>query len=384
MRRAIALAILLYPRAWRTRYGTEFNALLEDVRPGWRELWDIVRGALRMQIFTWNWRRTAAAFALAGAVVAGVIAARTADTFVSTTVMKVTTRQTPGAFLRVATSDVLSRHALFEIIQQNDLYQDDRKRLPLEDIVQSMRNRYIRIVPVPRGGEGVFAVSFQDPDPHKAQRVTADIANRLLDASKGGRAGSLEILDPASLPQQPAEPHLRAVIVAIGLAAGLIVGFLVLGVRRWPLVAACGAAAAAVALAFAFAIPDRWVSSAVLRMEPAGDYAELLRETLAQVPPDCAIRTMQNGGAFMITCRHADRFQAQADVRKVVTRMVEQNVTLARLPHHNLEVLDPASFPEQPASPNRLVISALGLFAGLLAGTVVLWRRRPKTAAAGA
>jgi uncharacterized protein involved in exopolysaccharide biosynthesis len=384
MRRAIALAILLYPRAWRARYGAEFNALLEDVRPGWRELWDIVRGALRMQIFTWNWRRTAAAFALAGAVVAGVIAARTADTFISTTVMKVTTRQTPGAFLRVATADALSRHVLAEIIQQRDLYADDRKRLPLEDVVQAMRNRYIRIVPVPRGGEGVFAVSFQEPDPRKAQRVTADIANRLLDASKGGRAGSLEILDPASLPQQPAEPHLRAVIVAIGLAAGLIVGFLVLGVRRWPLVAACGAAAAVVALAFAFAIPDRWVSNAVLRMEPAGD-AELLRETLAQVPPDCAIRTMQNGGAFMITCRHADRLQAQADVRKVVTRMVEQNVMPARLPHHNLEVLDPASFPEQPATPNRLIVSLLGLCAGLIAGTVILWRRRqPTTAAAGA
>ena len=34
MRRWILLAANLYPRAWRVRYGEEFQALLEDVDPG--------------------------------------------------------------------------------------------------------------------------------------------------------------------------------------------------------------------------------------------------------------------------------------------------------------------------------------------------------------
>ena len=39
----------------------------------------------------------------------------------------------------------------------------------------------------------------------------------------------------------------------------------------------------------------------------------------------------------------------------------------------NLEVIDPASLPEQPISPNRLVVAAIGLVAGLIAGA--LWIR---------
>jgi hypothetical protein len=50
MRRWILLAANLYPRAWRERYGEEFQALLEDVNPGWRELADVMGGALKMQI----------------------------------------------------------------------------------------------------------------------------------------------------------------------------------------------------------------------------------------------------------------------------------------------------------------------------------------------
>jgi hypothetical protein len=36
----------LYPRAWRTRYGTEMAALLEERRPDRRERLDLIRGAL--------------------------------------------------------------------------------------------------------------------------------------------------------------------------------------------------------------------------------------------------------------------------------------------------------------------------------------------------
>lgn len=44
----------LYPRPWRVRYGREFEALLEDANLTWRDLGDVIAGALRMRLKTWN------------------------------------------------------------------------------------------------------------------------------------------------------------------------------------------------------------------------------------------------------------------------------------------------------------------------------------------
>jgi hypothetical protein len=52
MKRLLGVAARLYPSWWRQRYESEFDALLEDVRPGWRELRDVITGALTMQIKT--------------------------------------------------------------------------------------------------------------------------------------------------------------------------------------------------------------------------------------------------------------------------------------------------------------------------------------------
>lgn len=54
MRRALCLAARLYPARWRTRYGREFEALIEDVEPGWRYGWDVLLGAMEMQMATWS------------------------------------------------------------------------------------------------------------------------------------------------------------------------------------------------------------------------------------------------------------------------------------------------------------------------------------------
>jgi hypothetical protein len=65
LKRFIRFVLLLYPPWWRGRYGTELEALLDDVMrqrarasarafddvtPGWRELFDLLRGALTMQL----------------------------------------------------------------------------------------------------------------------------------------------------------------------------------------------------------------------------------------------------------------------------------------------------------------------------------------------
>jgi hypothetical protein len=42
----VSALLQLYPGAWRSRYGAEMEALLEDRRPGFRERVDLVRGAI--------------------------------------------------------------------------------------------------------------------------------------------------------------------------------------------------------------------------------------------------------------------------------------------------------------------------------------------------
>jgi hypothetical protein len=46
MRRLTRWAAKLYPRAWRHRYGAEFDALLEDISPSWRDACDVAGRAL--------------------------------------------------------------------------------------------------------------------------------------------------------------------------------------------------------------------------------------------------------------------------------------------------------------------------------------------------
>jgi hypothetical protein len=54
MRRWIGWAAYLYPPAWRARYGAEFDALLDDANVRWRDLADVLRGALIMQMTHWK------------------------------------------------------------------------------------------------------------------------------------------------------------------------------------------------------------------------------------------------------------------------------------------------------------------------------------------
>jgi hypothetical protein len=50
MRRWIAIAARLYPRSWRERYGPEFDAVLENAPANWRQVLDVTRAALAMQL----------------------------------------------------------------------------------------------------------------------------------------------------------------------------------------------------------------------------------------------------------------------------------------------------------------------------------------------
>src|SRR4051812_50122754 len=77
MKRWIGLAAKLYPRAWRQRYGEEFDALVEDMQPSWRQLTDVTRGAMQMQIRTGaSYLKLVGVLAGGGAILGGALSFR--------------------------------------------------------------------------------------------------------------------------------------------------------------------------------------------------------------------------------------------------------------------------------------------------------------------
>ncbi|MFN9459280.1 MAG: GumC family protein [Acidobacteriota bacterium] len=132
----------------------------------------------------------------AGLVIATVVACLWPDTYVSAAVIRVTPPQVPERFVQSAlnqmlneritgiSQQVLSRSALVNIIQTFDLYERDRRRLPMEDIVDRMRTKDISIGTVSLSAQsargGAFPVSFKYEDRYKAQKVTQEVVSRLI------------------------------------------------------------------------------------------------------------------------------------------------------------------------------------------------------------
>jgi uncharacterized protein involved in exopolysaccharide biosynthesis len=434
MKTLVRWAARLYPAAWRARYGAEMAALLEDVGPGGSDLWDIVRGALSMQMMSLSFWKILAGCAGAGVLAAGIWSATLPERYVSTAVMRISLapqaatgdtdverRMAAFRHLQEMEQATLSRSSLSSIIQQQGLYPSERKTLPLEDIVQEMRNRDIRIHPANAAGVPAFAVEYRNENPAAAQATVRAIVTSLVEQNlqvsmrPGNAVTNVEVLDPASLPSQPDGPN-RMRVIGNGLGAGLVLGLLCgtiwsIGQRKeqWGIrrIGAFAAAGMALGVTVAFLIPNEFVSTAVLRTADGSK----LQSTIAQVLSDDSlaeivrqdhlfsrelsrgtmndvVRKMRNqyirvrmapvawghGTAFTISFRYTDRFAAHLVTRDLVTRFMS--------PQSATEVLDPASDPQSPSSPNRLGLAAFGTVGGILLGLAASRFRRPKLATA--
>jgi uncharacterized protein involved in exopolysaccharide biosynthesis len=171
---------------------------------------------------------------------------------------------------------VQSRTSLSAIIRDVDLYRSERRRQPLEDVIETMRTRDLRIGP--SGTPAAFTISFTASDPAKAHDTVQALVTQFVDANverqgapayvkrqrtydqidgmeariaalekrlgmpptppepleqivpaSGGT--SLEVLDPPSQPVNPIWPdHLR--FMYIGFGSGLIAALIVAFFRR--------------------------------------------------------------------------------------------------------------------------------------------------------
>ena len=405
MKRWMRCAAWLYPVSWRKRYAVEFDALLEDAEPRWSDLWDIVQGALTMQMKLWTFGKVAAGCAVAGLLIAAIVAFSAPSIYRSQSVMKFGTQmptEDVAHHLNQAEQEILSRRSLAKVIMDAKLYEKERAAEPLEDIVQQMRNRAIQI----RLGNqsNVFSIAFDYPDPAKAQRVTQTLTSQFIEnnllqgRADAGTGVQLEVLDPANLPQQPVGPR-RSRIVIMGMVLGLVAGTLLFGAGRWPRVALTGLAAGFITLIAAYFLPDTFMSTAVLRVpkdqpmqpvvqsitEPAflGGQIRALKLYPGE-PPDTALAQMRNHDliihgvgphALEIQFRYSDRYKAQ----KMVQAMAARAAFTPGPPR--VEVIDWASLPEQPFQPNRPFLTLLGILAGVLLGAAWTFTRRRRTPA---
>jgi hypothetical protein len=189
--------------------------------------------------------------------------------------------------------EVLSRHSLASLIQEPELnlYAVDRKRYPLEDVIESMRKKDIRIEPVEtklpfQDGASAFRIAFEYSDRKVAQGVVRALITRLNNdnvtaAHRGPFAVNLEVLDPPNLPEKAIDPG-RLAIVVIGLGTGFALGLLIAYIRRRPLrwtLWIAGSVIVGFVAFFAIAIPldVDLVSFAALGAAAAGCIAAYIR-----------------------------------------------------------------------------------------------------------
>lgn len=213
-------AVHFYPTLWLQRYGDEFVATVEDMpAPGWAVVWNVWKGAIMMQINFGGSVNRLVAFSLVGLALAWGLSWLIPDLYVSEATIRSSGQSEP---LQQSLRAVLGRPRLAVLIEKHQLYGSERARLPLEDIVEKMKNN-IHVSPVGKDpAKPAFAVGFAYEDGAVAQRVTADLVAALT------QLGQHSVLDAASNPS-PIYPN-RPVFAFTGLLAGGLLGLTGVGV----------------------------------------------------------------------------------------------------------------------------------------------------------
>jgi len=237
MKRAMRLLARLYPSSWRKRYGSEFDALLEDSKPSAHDALDIFCGALKMQMTTWGSGRVTLASTLAGILVAVAVALflalpahylSQAVLIVSPADESVPADESARRLVDRIEQNLYGRDYLASVIHEHNLYWRERLRMPLDDVVENTR-RDISLVPVPSpGNRNAFTVvvQFDYPDPRVAQRVNEELTSRFIEGGLNSQLTSnwtFRVSVAPSLPLRPVTPN-RARLMALCLLAGLFAG----------------------------------------------------------------------------------------------------------------------------------------------------------------
>lgn len=208
MNRLARLMVRLYPSRWRTRYGLELTALIEDRGARPLDVLDLLAGALKMHCGLW---KLPVVLTLAGLAIATGAAELSPKSYVAETAVHFAPHSQGDVVARA-----LNRSALAEIIRAEGLYEKERAHLPLEDVVELLR----RNVHIPVAtADGVAKVVFLYPDEAMARRAVLRLAAVLA--------------EPGPVTTAQNFPNLRNFQLT-GAAAGLIAGLSIVLFRRRP------------------------------------------------------------------------------------------------------------------------------------------------------
>jgi hypothetical protein len=254
MRRMVRFAVHLYPAKWRATYGPEFDALLEEMDPGFGDLLNIVNGALLLQFNRLSLPLPIAACGLLGTCVAALVFFATPRRYASTSTIEILAADhatpNPAAVASLAFSD----RNLASLIERMGLYPNEHEGRPVEEVIHRFREDVSVTLSTPEGpvrteqlwngqetvrlrDQGALHLSFTYPDRHKAQEVTGRLVSLVIDEALNVRAEVAAIKGAAndgihydtqfrvtSTPHEvPAGPGPMAVI-SLGLGAGLLAG----------------------------------------------------------------------------------------------------------------------------------------------------------------
>src|SRR5579862_7556493 len=142
-------------------------------------------------------------------VVASVVGAYLwPETYISQAVIKIVPQQVPQNMVQAAVNqamndrinamaqNILSRTELTTIINTFNLYQKERSRTVIDDVIEDMK-KDIRIAPVNSVTESAqsreipaFAISFSYENKYLAQRVVADLTTKFIDENIRNRAAA--------------------------------------------------------------------------------------------------------------------------------------------------------------------------------------------------
>ena len=166
MRRILKFLARLYPSDWRTRYGVEYEALLEDRTPRVGDVFDVFWGALKMQMTAWSFVRIVLPCCVAGVIVAVAVSLAIPAHYVSQTIFTAIMPLNDGvcgdqnnlpAALRGAkpgfcveeaifdrsqkylNEEGFSREFLASVIHRQNLYERERGHMPFDAVIDEMQ-----------------------------------------------------------------------------------------------------------------------------------------------------------------------------------------------------------------------------------------------------
>jgi len=188
MRRVARFLIRLYPASWRERYGEEFEVLLEDSSASSSSVFDLLKGAVKMQFNVPAFPNLALLLSIPGLLAGLGISFLVTPIYESNAVVAFDEKQGTAVVPEVvaAENDVMSRGSLSGIIADPrlNLYAQERRKFPTEDVIERMRRHDIHIERQP-GSDSHYvslAISFSYSDAYKAQMTTQALVSHLMDA----------------------------------------------------------------------------------------------------------------------------------------------------------------------------------------------------------